>query len=419
MTMGKAEPYNSKTGFIEPVPLIKRPSHLLWETIISDMPILLKGHTFRDVIDEMQVLKVDLFSLPELKRAYVILTMFTNGYLWGYHVDDYVNHSIPASISIPLLQTCKVLRMMPICGYASVCIWNVKARADNIYDLDTMESVNTFTNSVDESHFYLVSCAIDAYGANTIPKIESLVDNKIPLHEIVPLLKSINEDIQMFSKILMRMTEKCDPSIFYQQVRHYMNGSLKVEGCMFKGVFEIDEHWKNACELRDEGLFFRCHGGSAAQSPIIHLVDIFLGVKHHPTSKSGVNFIPLMREYMYGLHRDYLNGMISKCRIFREKIKELGLENVFNLLIDSIKIMRDFHFQIVARYIISQSNKKEPLGTGGMKMVKFLKQARDETKDAKLESENKSLCSYIKLSFKFVIHRDKVMIIKMQVLRAI
>ena len=384
MTIPTIPPYQEQTGFIEPIPLISLGSHSIWEDIISRMPDLLKTYKFRAAIDEMPTLCVKELTLVELKRAYVILTMFTNGYLWGYHENDVTNHVIPVSISVPLLDACKKLQMMPIACYGSVCIWNVRQREDGIYNLDTIECVNTFTGSVDESHFYLVSSAIDAAGNKTIPKIESLVSQTLPREDVISTLSSINEDIKMFTKLLMRMPEKCDPKVFYHSVRHYMNGSLHVEGCLFKGYFDIDEHWKNACVQKEDGLFFSCHGGSAAQSPIIHLVDIFLGVQHHPTGKTGVNFIPLMRQYMYHKHREYLEEMIEKCQSFRAWIKELKLESEFNQLIESIKLMRDFHFQIVARYIISQSSKKEPLGTGGMKMVKFLKQSRDETKEAKL-----------------------------------
>eukprot|EP00834_Sanchytrium_tribonematis_P007263 NODE_634_length_5185_cov_0.548565.p1 type:complete len:411 gc:universal NODE_634_length_5185_cov_0.548565:2939-1707(-) len=386
MTIEIYSPVQKPTGFIEPIAHIKKASHAIWENTIDSLRELLKSHTLRSTIDSMPILPISSLNLEEIKRAYVILTMLSNAYLWGYHKDDAPNPVIPPCISVPLLQTCKILGMMPTACFGSVCIWNVKPRDDNNYNLDNMECVNIFTDTVDESHFYLVSSAIETRGVETISRIEELVN---PTHnqsrqEILSILLEINKDINDFSDILVRMYEKCDPEIFFTQVRHYMNGSIHLDGALFKGYYEMDSHWEDICTSKEDGLYFKLHGGSAAQSPIIHLLDTFLGVSHFPTNRTGVNFIPLMRKYMYKMHRDYLDSMTSKCDHFRQEIVRLDLIAEFDILIESVKILRDKHLQMVTRYIINQSHKREEsLGTGGMKTAMFLKQARQETEDAK------------------------------------
>ncbi len=387
MTISTDATLSPITGFIEPIEKITRKSHSSWEIIIDQLPELLANFTFRTVMEDMAILSVTELTINELKRAYVILTMFTNAYLWGYHTIDSVIHTIPSSISIPLLECCKILKMMPISTYATVCIWNVKKRVDNVYNLDTMECMNTYTRTQDESHFFLVSSAIDAYGHTTIPKIEKLIHSfsVMAIEDIQSTLLSINKDIQHMTSLLTRMGEKCDPSIFYNVVRHYQKGSLHAEGCLFEGYYEIDDHWKELCTLREGGLFFKLHGGSAAQSPIIHLIDSFLGIEHHPTGKIGVNFIPLMRSYMYYKHREYLNASELQSVSFRDFVIKNGLQVEFNELIASVKVFRDTHFQMVARYIINQSG-RQAIGTGGTQLVKFLKQSRDETKQSMLDT---------------------------------
>lgn len=55
-----------------------------WESLIYQLPALLKTQTLRPAIQSLPVLGVNrLRTLPEWRRAYVILGFLAHGYIWG------------------------------------------------------------------------------------------------------------------------------------------------------------------------------------------------------------------------------------------------------------------------------------------------------------------------------------------------
>ena len=67
----------------------------------------------------------------------------------------------------------------------------------------------------------------------------------------------------------------------------------------------------------------------------------------------------------------------------------------YNLIIEELKYFRDVHIQLTTLYIIQQSikdknaspTKESFVGTGGTDLVKFLKQSRNETIQAKIQND--------------------------------
>jgi indoleamine 2,3-dioxygenase len=76
----------SKNGFLPAEP----PLHLLpdkyyypWESVIEDVSALVETQQIRQRIDELPVLKTSLLkSEAEWQRAYLILTVLAQGYIW-------------------------------------------------------------------------------------------------------------------------------------------------------------------------------------------------------------------------------------------------------------------------------------------------------------------------------------------------
>lgn len=77
----------SRNGFLpEVTPLECLPSadYQPWEAVIRSLPQSLHTFTFRNLVDEMPVLDTKrLASDPEWQRAYSILTMMAQAYIWG------------------------------------------------------------------------------------------------------------------------------------------------------------------------------------------------------------------------------------------------------------------------------------------------------------------------------------------------
>lgn len=113
-----------------------------------------------------------------------------------------------------------------------------------------------------------------------------------------------------------------------------------------------------------------------------------------------------MREYMPGTHRSFLERMDSTANIRRytENSTSIEVTEAYNAAVKELELFRNIHIQVVTRFIITPSRRKVPNpspglnlaiasansdtkelhGTGGTQLLPFLKQSRDETKEATL-----------------------------------
>lgn len=334
---------------------------------------------------------------------------------------------------MPLFEVCDRLEVPPVATYAGVCLWNYKPifpdEPDD--DLDNLACLQTFTGSLDEQWFYLVSVAIEARGGPSIPLMLQAItaaregDNAV----VTDRLQHLAEILDDINALLQRMYDNCDPYIFYNRIRPYLAGSKNMADAGLPRGLLYDDGC-NPPEYRQYG------GGSNAQSSLIQFFDIVLGVEHRPTgvtpknqdaasteggSKSRHSFIHDMRAYMPGPHRRFLEAIdsIANIRPFVEAHRgDPALRIAYDACLTMLRAMRDKHVQIVSRYIIVQSrgarasqsagsgeapamnlataaptDKKKLRGTGGTALIPFLKQARDETSEPTIETWARRLLS--------------------------
>ncbi|CAI5759679.1 unnamed protein product [Candida verbasci] len=324
-------------------------------------------------VDELQVLSVDNLSIPEARRAYQVLGFIAHAYIWSENLDR-----LPDSISMPWIQVSKFLGLPPIATYASLCLWNYKQIIPNDdMSFNNLTTINTFTGSIDESWFYLVSVYFEKQGAVSIETGLEIIkqikqDNK---SLVIELLQQLAESIDVLGSILMRMEENCDPHVFYYRLRPYLAGWKNMQDIGLKGVYYGNE-LKNYA------------GGSNAQSSLIQFLDILLGIQHNQ------GFIQEMREYMPGKHREFLIWLEQETNIKDYINKNPDIELYYDACLAMLKSFRDKHIQITTRYIILQKNKNlgssstirsglskknVEVGTGGTSLLPFLKQCRDDT----------------------------------------
>lgn len=283
---------------------------------------------------------------------------------------------------------------------------------------------------MDEQWFYLVSVAIEARGAPSIPLMLQAIaaaregDSAV----VTTCLQHMAEILDEVNGLLARMYDNCDPYIFYHRIRPYLAGSKNMADAGLPQGLLYDDGC-NPPEYRQYG------GGSNAQSSLIQFFDIALGVEHRPTGvsrkdqsagytheapKSRHGFIHDMRAYMPGPHRRFLEDVdsIANIRSFVEERRgDTALHIAYDACLAMLRVMRDKHIQIVSRYIIVQSrarasqstgpgaapamnlatavptDKKKLRGTGGTALIPFLKQARDETSEPTIETWARRLLS--------------------------
>ena len=421
-----------------------------WENIVKNLQGLILSNRLREVVDKLPVLATDrLFGEAQWRRAYSVLAFVAHAYIWGGNKPA---ERVPPSISIPFLATCNHLELPPVATYSGLVLWNWKAifdseRVDTLANLDT---IDTFTGSLDEKWFYLISIAIEARGGPIIPLMLHTIRAATygDRAAVTECLETFAERLDELNTMLNRMYDNCDPHVFYHRIRPFLAGSKNM----------ADAGLPNGVIFDDGGpinkqRYVQFSGGSNAQSSIIQFFDIVLSVEHRPTgtkkptaapvtgdtkpSKSPhANFIHEMRKYMPGPHARFLEkvAQVANIRDFVHRHsydRALGL--AFDACIAMLSAFRDKHIQMVSRYVIIKSReaekkdhdeagkngvqaptkvnlthrtkptathpadpatsdkKKDLKGTGGTSLIPFLRQARDETGEPAVEAWTRRL----------------------------
>nr|OQO19496.1 hypothetical protein B0A51_11542 [Rachicladosporium sp. CCFEE 5018] len=432
------------TGFLSSIPPLQRlPNsyYAPWERIVADLQGLILSKRLRGVVDDLPVLSTNkLTSEPEWRRAYSILAFITHAYIW---CGPKPASRIPPPVTIPFKQTCAHLELPTVASYAAVVLWNWKPifPVEESSTLANLDMLHTFTGSLDEKWFYLVSVAFEARGAAAIPlmldAISAARTNNVST--VTAALRSFAEILDDLGMLLSRMAENCDPYVFYNRIRPFLAGSKNMG----------DAGLPNGVIFDDGGpmykqRFVQYAGGSNAQSSIFQFFDLVLGVEHRVTGTkpstdsaaapqakksvpSSANFIHDMRRYMPGPHARFLAHVaeIANLRSFvDDHASNAELSVAFDACLAMLSALRDQHIQIVSRYILIPSaaakkakaaavaaaekqkakeqgielalrpaEKKTLRGTGGSALIPFLRQARDETSEPAVQGWVKRLLS--------------------------
>lgn len=414
-------------GFLpDTVPLTRLPDpyYNKWEAVAANLQAQILSRRLRGVVDRLPVLSTaGLEHDAEWRRAYSLLCFIVHAYIWG---GDTPADRLPPPIAVPLLEIAARLELPPVATYAAVCLWNYKPLFfdEEIDNLENLATLNTFTGSIDESWFYLVSVAIEARGAPILPLMLTAMAaaRQDDADTVNRCLRAFAERLTDLTLILQRMHESCDPVIFYHRIRPFLAGSKNMaEAGLPDGVVYEDGSGTETPR--------QYSGGSNAQSSLIQFFDIALGIHHRPTGeradaaaseperKRKNNFIQEMRKYMPGPHARFLDDVARVANI-REYVEAHPADRDLCLAYDACLAMlsafRDKHIAIVARYIInpsreararSRSRSRDTVarkrvnlataskkahdrgqrGTGGTALIPFLKQARDETGEGAVE----------------------------------
>jgi indoleamine 2,3-dioxygenase len=418
-----------------------------WENVVRNFQSLILAKRLRRIVDTLPVLETDLLvTEAEWRRAYSILAFIAHGYIWGGDkpvdvspkkpyiqlrcIADDSLQIVPPSISIPFLKACRHLELPPVATFSAVCLWNWRPLFDGepIDSLNNLATQMTFTGSLDESWFYLVSVAIEARAGPIIPMmIEAIAAaRRNDSNMVVQCLRAFAERLDEIGSLLERMYESCDPHVFYHRIRPFLAGSKNMKDAGLPNGVIFDDG-------TGEQPYVQFSGGSNAQSSIIQFFDVVLGVEHRPTGEKRTDsspsespaasgpshgFIQDMRNYMPGPHRRFLEHMESIANI-REFVtsnrRNRALTTAYDACLAMLRSLRDKHIQLVSRYIIiksretrsnsrslspkqastqrvnlantmARSGSKKLRGTGGTALIPFLKQARDETGEPAIDA---------------------------------
>jgi indoleamine 2,3-dioxygenase len=366
------------TGFLPidlPLQRLPHPAYDKWERIINNFQSLLLSKRLRIVIDRLPVLPTShLETEPEWRRAYSMLAFMAHGYIWG---GDKPSEILPPPITYPLLQVANHLGVPPVATYSGLCLWNYKPifLSDKL-TLDNLSTLTTFTGSLDEQWFYLVSVAMEAKGGPAVPLMLSAIDaaRRDDPETATLCLRTFAEILDELGTLLVRMYENCDPHVFYHRIRPYLAGSKNMRDAGLPHGVKYDDGSRTVT-WRQYG------GGSNAQSSLIQFFDIVLGIEHRPTGEKrnesseseaepGMapqarhNFIQEMRQYMPGPHRKFLQAVevVANIREYVEAHKSnTQLCIAYDACLAMLRALRDKHIQMVSRYIIVKSRESRSM----------------------------------------------------------
>eukprot|EP01066_Platyproteum_vivax_P010998 Platyproteum_vivax@DN4970_c0_g1_i2.p1 len=331
-----------------------------WESILDNFCSLLRNpDVFRERIRSIKT-KPDLniLSVFERRRAYVVLSMLSSGYVWCDH--DNPKTSLPACIALPYYNVASSLGLPTTVTHSSTDLWNWKLKDPSLgFGLDNLELRQSFTNNISETWFHMVPVAIEQRIAPIVLQVFHLPDVlAAPCDEakLVGFLNAVEACVGDSTKLLERMYEKCDPEHFLHVHRPFMSGfgptahpSL-VRGLLLEGVPSFDSAGSDG---QSGGRYVVCRGASAGQSSSIHLLDVLMGVTHVKQAKT---FLQEMRLYMPAPHRQFLEDVENMWPSLPETVRSLGPDSAafgqFNKCVDALARFRSVHMGLVHAYII-------------------------------------------------------------------
>ena len=359
-------------GFLPPQdPITSLPEPFAeWDRLARDLPALLLTGQVRTALETLKTPDLTILeTTPQLERSMLIISAFGMSYVWG--VEPPITR-LPAAIAVPWVHIAERLGRPPIIAHASLVLQNWR-RVDPSLPItaDNLACIQHFLGGMDEQWFYTVTTALEAAGAPALPLLveaKQAISSNDTAH-IINALRQIEPILRKVLAVLMRMYEKCAPSIFFLRVRPYLAG-WETDGLIFEGVSDTP---------------LKLHGGSAAQSSLIQAYDAGLGITH--TRPETRPFLTLMRDYMPPRHRQFLGALEAGPQLYdfvkshQQEMPTLG--DAYNSCILALDEIRKAHMEIAVRYIIQQSpeGEKGGLGTGGTSFVPFLSEARKETKE--------------------------------------
>lgn len=345
------------------------PAFRAWDEMVPILPALVMNREVRHFLAAIPELDAGaLTGEAEAERAALILSVLTMAHVWGGAEPDF---TLPRNIAVPLMALSQRVGRPPIVMHATLVLNNWR-RLDPARPLalDNIDTQFTFTGSFDEKWFYLATLGVELAGA---PAIVALAEAVIVSQDdgdarLADALTALESGIRRMSAALMRVTERCDPYIFYNRIRPFLAG-WPAPGLTYAGTGMPPQVWA---------------GGSAAQSSLLQSIDAGLGIRHEHAHTR--DFLEAMLQYMPPPHRAFVAALRDRSTI-RERALQgtAALRDTYNACIAATDEFRKKHIGLTSQYIVKQASTHVGPGTGGTDFVEFLRESRVETARSQLK----------------------------------
>ena len=313
----------------------------------------------------------------QVRTMMVHYSFLVQAYVWGEATPP---KHLPANLARPIVALADHLGQAPLLPYSGYVLDNW-ARLDKSgpITLDNIYMHQNFAGGDDENWFVTIHVAIEAQAGVLLDNAAKLVSvaNAGNEAEAERLLVEMNTAWEGVYDVFKRMTERCDPYVYFHRVRPYIHGWANNPaldgGLVYEGVAKY------------EGKPQALRGQTGSQSSIVPSMDALFGVKHSDDPLR--NFLDELHRYRPVNHRRFIEDLATKStlREFVEQSTSQSLKDAFNACVEQVARFRTRHLEYAASYINKQagsiSGNDPDVGTGGTPFMKYLKKHRDENRE--------------------------------------
>jgi indoleamine 2,3-dioxygenase len=338
------------------------------DQIGRDLPSLLHDHGFRQFA---RTLKIPLWpvnrtrsaDLPSLRLYYVRVGFLASAYI--NQVGEPPATTLPANLAAPLCRACQLLKRPPILSYDGYALYNWRRFQPTApIALGNIDTIQNFVHLYDEHWFILVHVEIEAIAARILDAIArvAIAIGAGDGDSIDLALWDIATAVQNQVRVLRRIPEHMDPSVYYKTFRPYIRF---FENVSYEGI---------PPSSADSSMNFR--GETGAQSSIMPTLVAFMKIPHKPSMLT--DHLADMRNYMPTEHRMLITQVHSM-----PSVRGLASSEPFNAVLDAIAEFRSIHYGWAQEYINRCTT--DPRGTGGTPYMQWLDQLIKETRSFKIQ----------------------------------
>jgi indoleamine 2,3-dioxygenase len=228
---------------------------------------------------------------------------------------------------------------------------------------------------MDEEWFVTLHIEIEAKAGQALAVLEPAQQAVVAADPatLISHLQTVGDTLQTMYEILGRMTERCDPYIYYHRVRPFMFGwkdnAALPAGVLYAGVAEYG------------GKPVQLRGETGAQSGIIPAFDAALGI-YHERDEMRV-YLAEMREYMPPRDVAFIEvleqGPSIRAYVTEQLTTNPTLRDSYNYAIEKLVQFRTRHIEYAVLYILKPAQTTDAIGTGGTPFTYYLKKHKQET----------------------------------------
>jgi len=350
-----------------------------WEDTIKNLPELIAANTLRRVLEELPVLDTVKLKGRELQRAMSILCFFMHGHRGATWKKGEAIH-IPVSVGLPLYQVAGRLHLPTVLSYGPYALWNWKLLdPQGPFELENLTTLLNFLGGSKKEHedwFVIIHVKIEhdaAAALHAMPKAQAAVrsnDQGVLAHHLRIMARSFEQ----MSLTLGRMTEHCDPAVYYEDVRPWLFGFPEDNPLVLDGIPALNDVLQVLA------------GESGIESTIAYAVRAVLGIVYSEDDlmryeRGAPNYMPLRHRCFV---QDIEQGPSIRDHLLKTTKKASALRALYNACLRYHMDFLEIHYKLACEYIRDrlQRDKSNPtaVGTFGSPFLRLLKKHIEETR---------------------------------------